>query len=45
MNAHLQEVLQEISLRLADLEVKNKMLEAECAALREQVGEHDRNFS
>jgi hypothetical protein len=39
MNAHLQEVLQEISLRLADLEAKNKMLEEECAALREQVND------
>lgn len=37
MNAHLQEVLQEISLKLADLEAKNKMLEEECAALREQL--------
>ena len=45
MNPYLQEILHQISLRLADLEVKNKMLEAECAALREQVGEHDRNFS
>jgi hypothetical protein len=45
MNPYLQEILHQISVRLTDLEIKNKMLEAECAALREQVGEHDRNFN
>ena len=34
---NLQEVLHEIRLRLAELEAKNKMLEEECAALREQI--------
>ena len=37
MNPYLQEVLHEIRLRLAELEAKNKMLEEECAALREQI--------
>ena len=34
---NLQEILHEIRLRLAELEAKNKMLEEECAALREQI--------
>jgi|CryBogDrversion2_5_1035270.scaffolds.fasta_scaffold189497_2 hypothetical protein len=37
MNPYLQEILQEIRQRLAELEAKNKMLEEECAALREQL--------
>ena len=38
MNPYLQEILQEIRQRLAELEAKNKMLEEECAALREDLG-------
>ena len=47
MNPLLQEILHQIHLRLAGLEAKNKMLELECAALREQITEieHDRNFN
>lgn len=47
MNPYLQEILHQISVRLAELEAKNKMLELECAALREQIKEleHDRNFN
>ena len=37
MNPYLQEILQEIRQRLAELEAKNKMLEEECAALRKQL--------
>lgn len=37
MNPYLQEILQEIRQRLAELEARNKMLEEECAALREQL--------
>jgi hypothetical protein len=37
MNPYLQEILHEIRQRLAELEAKNKMLEEECAALREQI--------
>jgi|FreactcultureFD7_1027221.scaffolds.fasta_scaffold27988_4 cell division protein FtsB len=47
MNPYLQEVLHQIGVRLAEVEAKNKMLEAECAALREQIREleHDRNYN
>ena len=47
MNPYLQEVLHQITVRLAELETKNKMLELECAALRTQVEEleRDRNFN
>jgi gluconate kinase len=47
MNPLLQEILHQIHLRLAELEAKNKMLELECSALREQIREleHDRNFN
>jgi hypothetical protein len=47
MNPYLQEILHQISVKLAELEAKNKMLELECASLREQVREleHDRNFN
>ena len=37
MKMNLQEILHEIRQRLAELEAKNKMLEEECAALREQL--------
>ena len=39
MNPYLQEILHEIKVRLAELEAKNSMLEAECSALREQLNE------
>ena len=44
---NLQEILHQIHLRLAEVETKNKMLELECFALREQIKEleHDRNFN
>ena len=37
MKMNLQQILHEIHLKLAELEAKNKMLEEECAALREQL--------
>ena len=39
MNQYLQERLHQISVKLSDLEAKNKMLEEECAALRKQLDE------
>jgi len=47
MNPYLKEILHQISQRLTELEAKNKMLELESAALREQVMEleNDRNFN
>ena len=37
MNPFLQQILHEITVRITELEAKNKMLEEECAALREQL--------
>ena len=37
MHPHFQEVLQQISLRLSQLEAENRMLTEEVAALREQL--------
>ena len=47
MHPYLQEILHQISVKVAKLERQNKNLEAECAALREQIMEleHDRNLN
>jgi hypothetical protein len=39
MSPYLQQILHEITLKLTELEAKNRMLESECAALRDQINE------
>jgi hypothetical protein len=37
MNPYLQQILHEITVRIAEQDAKIKMLEDECAALRKQL--------
>jgi hypothetical protein len=39
MSSYLQQLLHEMSLKIRDLELRNKAMEEECKALREQLNE------